>query len=437
MRGAKEDSGQILIVLAIVLPVLILFMGLTIDGGMAYITKAKLSKAVDAACLTGMKNLWQGHATATTLATPIFNANYGTNPPTPTVTFPTDSYGNQQVSVTATASVPTFFAQRLISFWSVSDTATATRGKLVMSLVLDRSGSMASTGATQGGPSLKVAAPNFVNSWNNAVDKLAMVSFASNGTVDFPIATNFQSPIDTAIGNLNFTGGTFGTGGTYVAGDGPPLTLADHQITSVPIAAGDNIIRIAIYFTDGLMNTIQDTFTCYTNATTKITPLINYGGYDSGSTVDFFDPTSATTDWGSYSTGVLYGTGKICQNPYGTNVTKFLSQRTGLQTSINRTNVTAEAQYRALTTANAMRAETPGTYIYVIGLGNQISGSVSTEAFLATLANDSTGPSKYTGAIYNSSLPDGLFEPVPDCPSSACTTELNTAFQTIASKILL
>jgi hypothetical protein len=185
------------------------------------------------------------------------------------------------------------------------------------------------------------------------------------------------------------------------------------------------------------MNTIQDTFTCYTNATTKITPLINYGGYDSGSTVDFFDPTSATTDWGSYSTGVLYGTGKICQNPYGTNVTKFLSQRTGLQTSINRTNVTAEAQYRALTTANAMRAETPGTYIYVIGLGIQISGSVSTEAFLATLANDSTGPSKYTGAIYNSSLPDGLFEPVPDCPSSACTTELNTAFQTIASKILL
>ena len=39
------------------------------------------------------------------LATDVFNANYGANPPTPTVTFPTDSYGDQQVKVTATANV--------------------------------------------------------------------------------------------------------------------------------------------------------------------------------------------------------------------------------------------------------------------------------------------------------------------------------------------
>jgi len=56
---------------------------------------------------------------------------------------------------------------------------------------------------------------------------------------------------------------------------------------------------------------------------------------------------------------------------------------------------------------------------------------------LATLANDPSGPSKYTGAVYNSSLPDGLFLVVPDCPSSTCTSELTTAFQTIAAKILL
>jgi Flp pilus assembly protein TadG len=91
MLAAKEERGQILIILALVLPVLILFVGLAIDGGMAYITKAKLSKAVDAACLTGMKNLAQGQSTATSLATHIFNANYGANPPMPTITFPTDA----------------------------------------------------------------------------------------------------------------------------------------------------------------------------------------------------------------------------------------------------------------------------------------------------------------------------------------------------------
>ena len=146
MRINNEERGQILIILALLLPALILFVGLAIDGGMAYITKAKLSKAVDAACLTGMKNLSQGQSTATTLATHIFNANFGANPPTPTITFPTDSYGDQQVNVTATASVPTFFAQRLFQFWNVSDTATATRGKLLMGLILDLSGSMGSDG---------------------------------------------------------------------------------------------------------------------------------------------------------------------------------------------------------------------------------------------------------------------------------------------------
>src|SRR5271165_5904323 len=129
MRVAKEDSGQVLIMLAVVLLILILFMGLAIDGGMAYVTKAKLSKAVDAACLTGMKNLQQGQATATTLATHIFNANYGPNPPVPTITFPVDPQnGDQQIKVTATANVPTFFAQHFFQFWHVSDTAVATRG---------------------------------------------------------------------------------------------------------------------------------------------------------------------------------------------------------------------------------------------------------------------------------------------------------------------
>ena len=91
--------------------------------------------------------------------------------------------------------------------------------------------------------------------------------------------------------------------------------------------------------------------------------------------------------------------------------------------------MTAEAQYRALQTAAAMRAETPGTYIYTIGLGSGVS--TSTQTFLRQLANDPASPT------YNADLPQGLFLYVPDCPSSTCTSELNTAFQTIASKILL
>ena len=91
MRFIKEEQGQVLIMMAGSVLILILFVGLAVDAGMAYITKAKLSKAVDAACLTGMKALPNGQATATTLATHMFNANFGTNPPVPTITFPLDS----------------------------------------------------------------------------------------------------------------------------------------------------------------------------------------------------------------------------------------------------------------------------------------------------------------------------------------------------------
>ncbi len=144
----KNDRGQTLILYALIVPILILFAGLAIDVGILYVTKAKLSTSVDGATLTGMKTLTQGQTTAAALATDVFNANYGANPPTPTVTFPTDSYGDQQVKVTATANVHTLF-MRYLPQWAVvpvSDTAVATRGKLIMSIVLDRSGSMTSDG---------------------------------------------------------------------------------------------------------------------------------------------------------------------------------------------------------------------------------------------------------------------------------------------------
>src|SRR5271165_15916 len=456
MSAIKGEQGQILVVLAVGLLILILFMGLAVDVGMAYITKANLSKAVDAACLTGMKALPQGQPTATTLATHIFNANYGPNPPVPIVTFPVDPQnGDQQIKVTATANVPTFFAQHFFQFWHVSDTAIATRGKLVMSLVLDRSGSMATTGSTQGGPSLQVAVGKtttdngFINDWDDTKDEVAMISYGSSATVDVAINYNFRAPITTKVKNLTFAGGTFGTGGTYVANIGPPLTLADNQIGSVPILPGQNVTRVAIYFTDGLMNEIQDTLSC--NGT--LTPY-NFGGYDDGSgggntvhSVGFFNPANGTQIYmydGS-STWYTCNSSGQCTTKTTTsclrNVAGFMSVQSGTIKPFNRANVTAEAQYRAKQTANAMRAETPGTYIYVIGLGQQIHTSMSTKAFLATLAND-PNPTDYdgtqiTGGVYSPSLPAGLVKIVPDCPSTACTTELQKAFQDIASKILL
>ena len=292
---AAED-GQMLLIFAMIITLLLLFTGLAVDTGMLYVTKARLSTAVDGACLAGMKNLTQGQTTASSIATGIFNANYGVTPPVPTITFPTDSSGNQQVKVTATKNVRTLFMQILPRFATVpvSATAVSTRGKLIMTIVLDRSGSMCGGTVTckhgeagdKGGQALQAAVPAFVNNFDqtpNTGDEIGLVSFSSNATIDYTINYSFKSPITTKIGSMDFEGATFGTGagtGTLLSATmGPPLSLGGQQNDSVGILSGQNVVKVVVYFTDGLMNTVQDKFHCGGTTNNTLT-LLNFGGYD-------------------------------------------------------------------------------------------------------------------------------------------------------------
>ncbi|MGB8886018.1 MAG: VWA domain-containing protein [Candidatus Korobacteraceae bacterium] len=411
-RDRKNERGQILILLACVMVGLLLCSALAVDIGFAYVTKARLVKAVDAACLSGMSSLAQGQTTAQTIATNSFTANYAVSgldysAPSVNVGFST-SAGQEVVNVTGTATIRTIFMALLPGYrtLTVNASAQALRGNLAMTIVLDRSGSMSSNG---GGSALQSAVPTFIDYFNNTTDEVAMVSFASNATTDFAIASQFQSSITSKVGALNFSGGTFGPGG---------LTLAKAQEDSVTPQQGENLVKAVVYFTDGLVNEIQDTFNCTSQWGHT---LYDYGGYDPPATnVDFFNPSDGT-DWGGLDRN---GNPPHSPTPDCTGVTKFTSQINGQQESFTRTNVTADAQYRALQTANALRAE--GVYVYSIGLGSDPS-----QTFLQEIANDPASPT------YNSSQPQGIAVFAPDCPSSTCTQELQQVFQTIASKILL
>jgi Mg-chelatase subunit ChlD len=368
-----------------------------------------------------MKNLSQGQTTARTLALSSFTANYGTSgldksAPVVNVSFSTNSAGQTLVGVTATATIRTFFMRLLPQFQqiSVANTAQATRGKLIMTVVLDRSASMKNNGGSTALPS---AVTMFVNLFDNANDEVAMVSFASHARVDVAINYNFKTPITNAVNAMPYAGGTFGPGG---------LTLAQSQNDSVTVLPGQNVVKVVLYFTDGYANEIQDTFLC------PASTVINYGGYDSGSSVDAFDPTNGT-DWGTVPTSGTYKsdipyTSKpdYCKSSTGVYVKTFYSQQYNAQQSFTRTNVTAESVYRALQTTTAMRTETIPTYIYSIGLGNSVD-----QAFLKQIAND---PASTT---YNPNQPVGMAQFVPNCPSTQCTAELQQVFLTIASRILL
>lgn len=137
-------------------------------------------------------------------------------------------------------------------------TAQIPRRKVILSLVVDRSGSMVSDG---GARALQFAVPAFVRLFNNSLDEVALISFADNSQINVPIGYNFTTPIDYSVEAMLFTGGTFGTG----AGNqpilsttvGPPMSLADLQNNSVVINPGQRVVKVMVYFTDGLMNTIH------------------------------------------------------------------------------------------------------------------------------------------------------------------------------------
>jgi hypothetical protein len=236
-----------------------------------------------------------------------------------------------------------------------------------------------------------------------------MISFASNATIDVAIGYNFITPITNAVNAMKskFSGGTFGPGG---------LTDAKAQNDSVTVQPGQNVVKVVVYFTDGYVNTIQDKLSCSGTLT-----LYNYGGYDSGSSVDVFVPTTGTS-LATYDGVSNWTPSNTCVK----NVTKFTSAINGQLKSLNRSNVTADAKYRALQTATAMRTENPGMYIYSVGLGSSVD-----QAFLQQIAND---PASST---YDPNQPEGQAVFASNCPSSQCSAELQQVFQTIAAKILL
>jgi uncharacterized membrane protein len=162
-RRTKNQRGQTLPLLALLLVVLILFIGLAIDFGFAYVTKANLSKAVDAAALAGIRSVaTQGDTQAKAVAANAFILNYGSpgrdtsaSAPIPKLNFVPDDIADDTcpveakcLNVDATATINTFFL-RILPQWAtlnVSAHAQAKRSPVVMSLVLDRSGSMQDNG---------------------------------------------------------------------------------------------------------------------------------------------------------------------------------------------------------------------------------------------------------------------------------------------------
>jgi len=281
-----------------------------------------------------------------------------------------------------------------------------------MSLVLDKSGSMNFNG---GASALPPAVTNFITYFDEGIDNVADISFSSVDSVDVPMTTSFQTPINSAVEGMPFGGATFAQAG---------LQDGFAQILTQP--ASSNIIRVVVFFTDGWANTnglptnvttptsstTHDVLNCTGTASKPSNTPMNYGGCA---------PLEAAAGWCSGLFFMNPSTGSTTTCP---NATTFPAQDGGgnalSPVSTAQQNIANDATYRTEQLANNMRNSTNNITIYAIGLGDKIN-----QAYLQDVANDPAA------ATYDSTQPAGQ---AVFAPSAA---QLNSVFQTIASKVLL
>ncbi len=185
----SSEEGFTLFYMAVFSVMLLLFVGLAVDSGRAYVVKAQLSKAVDGAALGAARMLNSGdpRGEAERLFKQNFPAGYlGTS----SVTDPTadagffsletiPETGINVVTVSASAILPTTF-MRLGSLdeVTVTSSAEAQRRMVDLCLVLDVSSSIGSRW-----PAVRDAARIFVSAFDENNDRLCLVFYGNGGYV--------------------------------------------------------------------------------------------------------------------------------------------------------------------------------------------------------------------------------------------------------------
>ena len=300
----SKQNGFALVYMATVLTALLLFTGLAVDSGRAYVVKAQLTKSVDGAALAAARNLNSGDPRGE--ATRIFKANFpagylGTS----SVTDPTSSPGFYSlttdaangvnvVTVTASAILPTTF-MRLANFYDVTVTSSgeATRRMVDLSLVMDVSSSIGSQWTA-----VRDAARAFVNSFDGAHDRVALMTFSNGATVldTMPSSRGFnKTKVMSDVPSTLPGGSTNMVEGLYRGWD---------ELRSVS-AGSQSGLRIIVLFTDGASNGVPGSY-AVSPATAK-----------SLRTADFPknlpDPDNMT--WNNPAIGGLYDTGTGASGP--------------------------------------------------------------------------------------------------------------------------
>ncbi len=464
---AAGDRGFVLIYMAGILTVLLLFSGLAVDAGRGYLVKAQLSKAVDGAALGGARAMNTGDPRGE--AARIFKANFpngafgtaATPDPTADSNFfhsAVDANGVNIINISASVVLPTTFMKLAhLDTMTVRSDAEARRRLVDLSLVIDVSSSIASRWGA-----VRDAARSFINSFDGAHDRMALVTFSNGAQVidQMQSSRGFDKPglINDVPNNLP-GGSTLMVEGLYRGWD---------ELRSV--APGSQAgLRVIVLFTDGASNGVPGDYTAAGTRSLRTWDFPKQGydpdnqTWDSPHIDGLYDTQSGATS-PSYSATVPWNsTTVIPQVPLMPLTTSHPHHRAGTPSSfplVSNTltvdgapqtaarplrnldpvtgrfpaqvwNINNAARNVLEIIANAARNDT-GDYpirIYTIGMGYLIRADLGTrpekpEDILKRIANDKRSPD------YNAAQLEGKYFYAPTAADVA------PAFQDIQNEII-
>lgn len=457
-------------------------IGLSIDVGVLYSIRARLSMSVDAAALAGARALGGANPTdtdATNTAKNYVKLNFPTgffssSNLTPAATVDNTVPGQRTVSVNASVTAPLYFLRWVGSTsTTVSAMAQVVRRDANVMMVVDRSYSLYQENACS---PLKSSATNFVNNFSPGHDAVGLVTFASGSRVDNKMSTSY-SGITTTINALQCSGLTNTSHGMWRGYQ--ELVRWNHA------NALTNALNIMVLFTDGMPTAFTSNLPI--NSTCKVPSgtaavLASAGDGPGTSTigvVGLFDPNAPAQpmpngDFLPYvppspatNSGCKYASNWTAANWYNGSWTQVTSDvpyfpsvdaqgastHTGYAVGLGGySNATASGSGWALnvntvydaamdaaddtiTRIHAGTVDPTQGYglsnIIVFGIGlNVVNGStnsISSQgiAFLKKAANDPVAPNSF-----RSQYPAGLFIEADD------VTDLNAAFARVAAEIL-
>ncbi len=404
-RFSDRESGVVVVFFAFALVCVLLAAGMVADLGMAYVTRGRLTKAVDAGALAGAKESSRSDSEIETIVRKVASANSTQIEDTAyEVDITTPATDTKRITINARTESPAMFT-RLVGkeSFDVAAGAEAMRYPLDTSFVLDLSYSLVRNNAFDDMQDASVA---FLQHFDDAIDQFGLVTYSTWAEQRMPLRKGFKAPMSadiyarTAISDTNIEEG---------------LRLAKLQLDTT--VRRENAVRIVVLFTDGRPTAFGDTFTLPSGTTPR-----TYNGivasFISGSSARGLFRVSDGLKVIRFSGGREVTASNGSSTASAAMPPRLPDGSTATGANIRRLGMTQSEEW-----ANQIRAA--GYTIYTIGLGSLTAtdpGDLPDLDLLRRIANE--------GGIVSASQPAGamLFAPSPD--------DLEAVFAKLADRIL-